>query len=85
MKMCRLTCVHTLRDHVKNENTRERLKVESITERYRKARLGWFGHVKRRDQDYVGRKTLEMVPPGRRKRGIPKQRWRDGWTVSTET
>ncbi len=61
----------------------ERLKVEDITERYRKARLMmWFGHVKRRDQDYVGRKTLEMVPPGRRKE---EDRSRDGWTVSTET
>ena len=29
------------------------------------------------DQDYVGRKTLEMVPPGRRRRGRPKQRWMD--------
>ena len=35
----------------------------------------WFGHVKRRDQDYVGRKTMEMVPPGRRRRGRP--RWMD--------
>ena len=32
--------------------------VESITERCRKARLGRFDHVKRRYQDYVGRKTL---------------------------
>ena len=39
--------------------------------------MRWFGHVKRRDQDYLGRKTLEMVPPGRRKRGRPKQRWID--------
>ena len=38
---------------MRNEN----IKVESITERYRKARLRWFGRVKRRDQDYVGRKT----------------------------
>ena len=73
MKMCRWTCGHTLRDHVRNENIKERLKVESIAERCRKARLGWFGHVKRRDQDYVGRKTLEMVPPEKR----PKQRWVD--------
>ena len=68
MKMCRWACGPTLRYHVRNDNIRERLKVESITERCRKARLRWFGHVKRRDQDYVGRKTLEMVPPGRRKR-----------------
>ena len=77
MKMCRWACGHTLRDHVRNENIKERLKVESIAERCRKARLRWFGHVKRRDQEYVGRQTLEMVPPGRRKRGRPKQRWMD--------
>ena len=37
----------------------------------------WFGHVKRRDQDYVGKKTLEREPPGRRKKGRPKQIWMD--------
>ena len=42
---------------MRNDNIRERLKVENITERCRKARLGWFGNVKRRDQDYVGRKN----------------------------
>ena len=77
MKMCRWACGHTLRDHVRNENIKERLKVESIAERCRKVRLRWFGHVKRRDEDYVGRKTLEMVPPGRRKQGRPTQRWMD--------
>ena len=68
MKMCRWACGHTLRDHVRNENIKERLKVESIAETGRKALLRWVGHLKRRDQNYVGRKTLEMVPPGRRKR-----------------
>ena len=77
MKMCRWACGHTLRDHVRNENIKERLKVESIAERCRNARLRWFGHVERRDQDYVGRQTLKMVPPWRRKRGRPKQRWMD--------
>ena len=77
MKMCILACGHTLRDHVRNENINERLKAESIAERCRKARLRWFGHVKRRNQDNVGRNTMEMAPPGRRKRGRPKQRWMD--------
>ena len=77
MKMCRWACGHTLRDHVRNDDTRKKLKVENITEMCRKARVRWFGHVKRRDQEYDGRKTLEMVPPGRRKRGRPKQRWMD--------
>ena len=77
IKMCRRACGHTLRDQVRNENINDRLKVEIIGERCRNARLRWFGHVKRRDQDYAGRKTLEMVPPGRRKRARPNQRWMD--------
>ena len=58
MKMCRWACGHTLIDHVSNVDIREKLKVENITERCRKARLRWFGHVKIRDHEYVGRKTL---------------------------
>ena len=77
MRMCRWTCGHTLRDDVRNENIKDTLRVESITERCRKARLRWFGHVKRRDQDYVRTNTLVIVTPGRRKRGRPKQRWMD--------
>ena len=76
MKICSWACSHPLRDHVRHDDIRKRLKVENITERCRKQN-GWFGHVKRRDQDYVGRKTLEMVPRGRRKRGRLKQRWMD--------
>ena len=61
MKMCKWACGHTLRDHVRNDKMRERLKVESITERCRKARLSWLGHVNRRDKDYVGRKTGDGI------------------------
>ena len=42
---------------MRKENVKERLDVESLAERCGKARLRCFGHVKRRDQDYVGRKT----------------------------
>ena len=54
---------------VRNYNISERLKVENITKRCRKARLKWVGHVMRRDQEYIGRKTTEMAQPGRRRRG----------------
>ena len=54
MKMCRWACGHTLRYHVRNDDIRKNLKVENITERCRKTRLRWFGHVKRREQEYVG-------------------------------
>ena len=43
----------------------------------REGRLRWYGHVMRRDQEYVGRKVIEMELPGRRKRGRPKRRFLD--------
>ena len=76
-KMSGVLCDTRVPPHVKRKIHKMIVKVETITERCRKGRLRWFGHVKRRDQEYVGRKTLEMVPPGRRKRGRPKQRWMD--------
>ena len=43
MKMCRRACGQTLRDHVRNDDIRERLKVGNTTESCRKARWRWFG------------------------------------------
>ena len=40
MKMCRWACGHTLRYHVRNNDIREKLEVENITERYRHRRTG---------------------------------------------
>ena len=81
MKMRRWACGHTLRYHdiVRNDDIREILKVENTTEKCRIARLKWFGHVKRQDQEYVRRRTPEIVglPPGRRKRGRQKHRCMD--------
>ena len=33
--------------------------------------------MKRSEAEYVGRRTLEMEVPGRRKRGRPRKRWLD--------
>ena len=41
MKMCRWACGHTLRDHLRNDDIREKLKVENITERCRKTEVVW--------------------------------------------
>ena len=38
MKMCRWACGHTLRDHVRNDDIREKLKVQNITERCQKSK-----------------------------------------------
>ena len=45
MKTCICVCGHSLRDHVRNDEIRERQEVENITERCRKARLRGVGHV----------------------------------------
>ena len=79
MKMCRWACGHKLRDHVRNDDIRKKLKVENITERCRKARLMWFGHVKRRDQE---ERLWRWYHLGEEKE---EDRSRDGWTVSIET
>ena len=43
----------------------------------RKGRLRWYGHVMRRDQEYVGRKMMEIELPKKMKRGRPKRRFLD--------
>ena len=43
----------------------------------RTIRLKWYGHVMRREEQYVRRKAMEMKVRGRIKRGRPKRRWLD--------
>ena len=43
----------------------------------KEGRLRWYEHVMRRNQEYVGRKMMEMEVLGKRKRGKPKRRFLD--------
>ena len=43
----------------------------------RDGKLRWYEHVMRRDQEYVGRKEMEMELPGKRRKGRPKRRFVD--------
>ena len=47
-------------------NIRGTAHVKRFGEKTREARLGWFGHVKRREEEYIGRKVLAMELPGKR-------------------
>ena len=41
-------------------------------------RLHWITlHVKRREEDNLSRKMMDMVVPGKRRRGRPRLRWTD--------
>ena len=43
----------------------------------RQKRLNWYGHIRRREEDNLSRKMMDMVVPGERRRGRPRLRWID--------
>ena len=78
MKMLRFAMGVTRKDKIRNKHIRDTVKVERLGMKMREGRLRWYGHVMRRDQEYVGRKMMEMELPGKRKRGRPRRRFLDG-------
>ena len=77
MKMLRFAMGVPKKDKIRNEYIRGTVKVERLGIKMREGRLRRYGHVMRRDQEYVGRKMMEMELPGKRKRGRPKRRFLD--------
>ena len=77
MKMLRFAMEVTRKDKIRNEHIRSTVKVERLGMKMRESRMRWYGHVMRRDQEYVGRKMMEMEFPGKRRRGRPKRRFLD--------
>ena len=77
LKMLRFAMGVTRKDKIKNEYIRDTVKVKRLGIKMREGRLRWYGHVMRRDQEYVERKVMEMELPGKRKRGRPKRRFLD--------
>ena len=75
MKMLRFAMGVMRKDKIKYEYIRSTVKVEQLGMKMREGRLRWYGHVMRRDQEYVGRKIMELELPRKRKRGRPKRRF----------
>ena len=72
MKMLRFAMGVTRKDKIRNEYIRGTVKVEWLGMKMREGRLRWYGHVMRRDQEYVGRRMMKMELLGRR-RGRPRR------------
>ena len=67
----------TLKDRVRNKYIWGTSKIRRIGEKLRGERLRWFGHLKRREESYLGRRVMGFDIPGRRTRGRPRRRWND--------
>ena len=76
MRMLRFSLGVTRMDKIRNEFIRGSSHVARFGHKVREARLRWFGHVQRREEEHIGRRMLMMEPPGRR-RGRPKRRYLD--------
>ena len=64
MSMLRFTLRLTRKDKVRNKRVREILGVRRFGEKAREWRFRWYGHVRRREEIYVGKRMLGMQPPG---------------------
>ena len=77
MRMLRWILGLTLRDKKRNDDIRCILGVACITDKVREARLRWFGHVQRREEEDCVRRILEADVHGQRSRGRQRKRWID--------
>ncbi|KAK6744940.1 hypothetical protein RB195_011575 [Necator americanus] len=75
MRMLRWTIGVTLKEKVSNDTVRSIFGVVPITEKMKEARLRWFGHVLRREEDSVAKTALKLDVSIVRPRGRPKIRW----------
>ena len=73
MKMLRFAMGVTRKDKIRNKHIRSTFEVERLGIKMREGRLRWYGHVMRRDQEYVGRKMMEMQLQGKRRRGDQRE------------
>jgi len=64
-------------NHIRNDDIREILNVESVEEAAGKSRPRWYGHVQRMNEVRLPKKILNSELPGRRRRGRPRRRFID--------
>ncbi|KAF3697472.1 hypothetical protein EXN66_Car013152 [Channa argus] len=77
LKMLRFSMGGTRMDRIRNEDIRETAHVRCFGDKVREDTLRWFGHVQRRNCEYICRRMLRLELPGRRSRGRAKRRFMD--------
>ena len=76
LKMMRYSLGISRIDRIRNDLIRGTMKIGELKTKLREDRLRWYGHVVRREEDYVGNR-VRILNVGTRKRGRPKRRWSD--------
>ena len=61
-------------DKIRNKYVKGTSKIAKLRVKLRIARLRWYGHMERREKGYLEKRMMEMMVPGRRKRGRPRGR-----------
>lgn len=69
----------TRRNKIRNERIRGTAKVTQVGKKMQERRLQRYGHCTsmRRDEEWVGRRMMELQVEGVRGRGKPRRRWGD--------
>ncbi|KAM8853652.1 putative transposon-derived protein F52C9.6 [Synchiropus picturatus] len=75
MKMLSFSLGVSSMDRIRKQYIRGTAHVRCLGDKVRETRLRWFGHVQRRESQYIGRRMLRLELPGRRWRGRPKMRF----------
>ena len=68
LKMLRFSLGVTRKDKIRNAYIRGTAQVGKFGDKTREARLIWYGHLRRKDDGYIGKRMLRMELPGKRKR-----------------
>ena len=80
--MLRLVSGVTKLDRIRNERIRGTTKVGEISKKVKESRLKWYGHVLRREDEYVGKRVMRWRCRG--KDGVEEQSG-GGWITSRTT
>jgi hypothetical protein len=73
MRMLRWICGHTIKNQIRNDDIRDKLRVAPIQEKLIQHRLRWFGHIQQRSPEAPVRNVILSCPKNTRKeRGRPR-------------
>ena len=75
MDFLRISARFSRLEKIRNNVIREKNIKNSVLDYIRYKQLNWYGHIQRIDKQRILRNILKWCPPGRRRRGRPRNSW----------